>query len=367
MLAAQMERRTIHQTWFFITLGVITLAFVWLTLDFIQPVFWAAVLAILFHPLQYSLDRLCAPRRSLAALISLAAIVLVVFVPLVLTGVAVSQEALTLYGRIKQGDFDLAAFLQRVDPIVKEITGRLGMDGVSLEQRTVDMVGATAQLVASQAVVVGQNVVSVVAKTGLMFYVLFFFLRDGEAVLATVAEAIPMGEERQRTLFARFTSVTRATLKGTLVVGAAQGLVGGLLFWVVGIRAPAFWGLIMGVLSIVPLLGPALIWVPVGVLLLAAGNIGQGIVVLAGGSLVVGTVDNILRPILVGRETRMPDYMVLLSTLGGLSAFGVSGFVAGPVLAALFLSAWDMFAREQRAAADTAVPVPADSSRQAEE
>jgi len=356
-----MEQRTIQQAWFLLVLGIITLAFLWLTLDFIQPVFWAAVLAIIFHPLQRRAESLFGARKSVAAFTTTSIIVLVVFIPLSLIGVAVSGEALNLYNRISDGTIDLPGLMDRVSPIARDLATRVGLHPADLEQRITGAAGAAAQLIASQAVVVGQNVLSVVAQTGLMLYLLFFFLRDGEQVLATLGEAIPMGEARQRTFFTQFTTVTQATLKGTLLVGAVQGTLGGLLFWLVGIESPAFWGVLMAMLSLVPLVGPALVWGPAALILITTGSMTEGLILLAGGVLVVGTADNILRPILVGRETRMPDYMVLLSTLGGLSAFGVAGFVAGPVLAALFLSAWDMFSREHRTIEDPPDAPPSDS------
>jgi predicted PurR-regulated permease PerM len=139
-----------------------------------------------------------------------------------------------------------------------------------------------------------------------------------------------------------------------------QGALGGLLFFALGLRAAVFWGVIMAMLSLLPLVGPAIVWAPAAIYLMLTGSITKGIILTVGGALVVGTADNVLRPLFVGRETRMPDYMVLLSTLGGLSVFGAAGFVAGPVLAALFLSVWDMFAQEQRAvvlaAEETATP-----------
>jgi predicted PurR-regulated permease PerM len=286
-----------------------------------------------------------------------------VFLPLLVIGVAVSREALNLYDRIQDGDFDLKGFLARIDPMLRDAAARVGIDFDSTQQRIYEAVGSAAQLIATQAVIVGQNVLSVVAKTALMLYLLFFFLRDRDGLLAALVDAIPIGDGRQRTLFSRFASVTRATLKGTLLVGLVQGALGGLLFWVLGLRAPVFWGVIMAMLSLIPLVGPALVWAPTAIFLIATGAVPQGMILMVGGVVVVGTADNILRPLLVGRETRMPDYMVLLSTLGGLFVFGPAGFVAGPVLAALFLSVWDMFAQEHR----IAVLAPAEASPPPEE
>jgi predicted PurR-regulated permease PerM len=343
-----MELRAIQRGWFLILLAAVSVAFLWLIGDFIQPVFWAAVLATIFDPMQRQLERLLRGRKSQAALINTAIILLVVFVPLILLGVAVSQEALNLYNRIQDNSVDLQAFVTRINPALRDAAVRIGIEPGSIEQRIYEGAGAAAKLIATRAVVVGQNLLAVVAKTALMLYLLFFFLRDGDELLATLADAIPMGHGRQRTLFRRFASVTRATLKGTLLVGLVQGMLGGLLFLIVGLRAPVFWGVIMAMVSLLPLVGPALVWAPAAIYLFATGSVTKGIILVAGGVLIVGTADNILRPILVGRETRMPDYMILLSTLGGLSVFGAAGFVAGPVLAALFLSVWDMFAQEQR-------------------
>jgi predicted PurR-regulated permease PerM len=343
-----MEQRTVQHAWFLILLGVVSLAFLWLTLDFIEPVFWAAVLAIIFNPLQRQLEQAVKGRQTLAALLGTIAIVLMVFLPLVVVGVAVSREALNLYDRIQDGSVDLKGFLARIDPILRDAAGRIGIDFDSAQQRIYEAAGSAAQLIATQAVVVGQNVLSVVAQTALMLYLLFFFLRDGDTLLAALNDAIPMGNGRQRTLFSRFASVTRATLKGTLLVGLVQGALGGVLFWILDLRSPVFWGVIMAMLSLLPLVGPALVWAPAAIILIATGSVTKGIILMIGGVVIVGTADNIMRPLLVGREARMPDYMVLLSTLGGLSVFGPAGFVAGPVLAALFLSVWDMFAKEQR-------------------
>lgn len=336
-----------QQGWLLILLGAVSAAFLWLTLDFIKPVFWAAVLAIIFDPLHRRMVTLTGGRTTIAALTTTVLVLLVVFIPLSLIGVAVSREGIALYGRITTGEIDPSSLIERFDPMLRNLVSRAGVDMGSLEKNVTAAAGDVAQLIASRAIVVGQNVLSVLAQTALMLYLLFFFLRDGEQLLSAIGGAVPLGGVRQRALFGRFATVARATLKGTLLVGAVQGVLGGILFWIVGISSPVFWGVIMTVLSLVPLVGPALVWAPAGIIFLATGAVTKGIVLLAGGALVVGTADNILRPLLVGRETRMPDYMVLLSTLGGLSVFGLAGFVAGPVIAALFLSVWDMFAREQ--------------------
>ena len=341
-----MEQRAVHHAGFFLLLVLVTLAFFGLIQSFFQPLFAAAVLAIIFRPLARRLEDAFHGRRASAAMFTILAIVILVFVPLAMVGLAVSREALGLYDRVGRGQVAVPEVVTNWSPVLVNLGTRVGIDTEDLQQNIAEAAGTGVQLIATQAVVFGQNALRVGAQTALMLYVLFFFLRDGDRIMAAIVRAIPLGGGREQVLFARFAAVTRATLKGTLVVGAIQGLLGGLLFWLVDIRAPVFWGVIMAIFSLVPLLGPAFIWLPAAIYLVASGSIVSGIILTVAGVLVVGLADNILRPILVGRETKLPDYLVLLSTLGGLAAFGLAGFIVGPVLAALFLSVWDMFARE---------------------
>ena len=165
-------------------------------------------------------------------------------------------------------------------------------------------------------------------------------------VVATLIRVLPLGDARVSQLLAKFSDVAIAMIKGTLVVGIVQGAIGGVLFWTLGIPAPVFWGTVMAMFSVLPAVGPGLVWAPAAIILFGLGEIVKGIVVIIVGVIVIGLVDNVLRPILVGRDTEMPDYLVLLATLGGLSVFGVSGFVIGPVIAAFFLVGGGMLAQE---------------------
>jgi predicted PurR-regulated permease PerM len=175
---------------------------------------------------------------------------------------------------------------------------------------------------------------------------LFYFLRDGPRLLEGLVRSLPLGDERERHLLGRFAEVSRATIKGTLVVGIVQGAIGGIAFALLGIAAPVLWGVVMALLSILPAVGPALVWVPTAGVLIANGEWGTGIALIVIGVFVIGLVDNLLRPILVGRDTRMPDYLIMLSTLGGLAGFGLAGIIIGPIIAAFFLSVWHMAEQE---------------------
>jgi predicted PurR-regulated permease PerM len=334
---------------FFVLVALTTIAFLMLIGSFLMPVFWAAVLATVFFPLQSRYVARFGGRRSLAALASILTIIGLVVVPLLLVGVAMSREAVDLHDQITSGALDLQApvrFLKRMTPLATDYLGGFGIDVAAWMQRLSTSAVAVSQFIASSALGIGQDVLRITALFFLMLYILFFFLRDGNRLVAMLIRVVPLEDVRERQLLAKFAEVSRATIKGTLVVGIVQGAIGAVLFWALGIPAPVIWGTLMTMFSVLPAVGPGLIWLPAAVILLAMGHIVKGIILIVAGVLVIGLVDNVLRPILVGRDTQMPDYLVLLATLGGLAVFGVSGFVIGPVIAAFFLVVWEMFAQE---------------------
>jgi predicted PurR-regulated permease PerM len=179
-----------------------------------------------------------------------------------------------------------------------------------------------------------------------MVYLAFFLLRDGSALVELIIRALPLGDERERLLFAKFAEVTRATVKGNLLIAIIQGALGGLIFWILGISGALLWGVVMAIVSLLPAVGAALVWVPAAIYLAAIGDIFEAAILTTFGVVVIGLADNLLRPVLVGRDTKLPDYIVLLSTLGGIVMFGVNGFVMGPLVAALFMAFWGIFIRE---------------------
>jgi len=178
-----------------------------------------------------------------------------------------------------------------------------------------------------------------------LLYAMFFFLQGGGRVLDRILYYIPLEPEDERMLVARFTSVTRATIKGSLLVGIAQGTLAGLAFAVLGVPAAAFWGTVMAVLSFIPGIGAPLVWIPAAAWLWLEGRPGPAIGLAVWCGAAVGSIDNVLRPRLVGADAKMPDVLILLSTLGGISMFGVVGVVIGPIVAAVFVSIWEVYGR----------------------
>lgn len=189
----------------------------------------------------------------------------------------------------------------------------------------------------------GRSTVSFLFHFVIALYTIFFLLLDGPGMLRAILDHLPLHRDEKERLKDRFVSVTRATLKGTIIIGVIQGVASGLGFWVAGVPNAAFWTVVMSVMSILPLIGAALIWVPAAIILFASGHVTAAILLSLYCALIVGSIDNVLRPRLVGQDTKMHDLVILFSTLGGLSVFGPLGFVLGPVLAGLFVTSWEIF------------------------
>jgi predicted PurR-regulated permease PerM len=201
---------------------------------------------------------------------------------------------------------------------------------------------------ATQAFSFGQGTFDFVVSFFIMLYLLFFFLRDGQELTRKIRIAIPLAEPQKRRLQLKFTRVVRATVKGNVVVAITQGALGGFIFWILDIPSALLWAVMMAFLSLLPAVGAGIVWAPVALYFLLSGMIWQGVALGLFGIFVIGLVDNVLRPILVGKDTRMPDYLILISTLGGMAVFGLNGFVIGPMVAALFMSTWALFTGDKK-------------------
>ena len=353
-----MEHPELHRKVFLSLLLVVTLAFGLILWPFFGAVFWGTVLAILFEPLHRQFLAGMPGRHNLSALLTLLISLVIVIFPLAVITAAVVQEVTAVYQSIRSGELDFGDYFQQVmdalPPWVANLLNRFELDNLwALQERLSTAAAQGSQLIATRALAIGQNTFEFVLSFGIMLYLLFFLLRDGRTLSRRIKAAIPLSDEQKSKLFSKFTTVIRATVKGNIVVAATQGALGGLIFWFLGIQSALVWGVVMAFLSLLPAIGAAFIWGPVAIYFLVTGAIWQGVTLIIFGVLVIGLVDNVLRPILVGKDTKMPDYVVLISTLGGLAVFGLNGFVIGPVIAALFIAAWDLFASREEEVADT--------------
>jgi len=338
---------------FLLLLGLVTVAFFWLLIPFYGAVFWAVILAIIFQPLQGVFERRFGMGSNLAAALTMLVCIVLAIIPMAVILGALVNEAARVVQRVQNGAFDTSTLVRDLQGMLpgwaERLLERLGI-GEDLEvmrSRFIDALQQVGQLLATRALNIGQNTLRFVASTGIMLYVLFFLFRDGRAIGRNIRDAMPLTPEYNRALLARFAAVVRATVKGNIVIALIQGTIGGIAFALLGIQGALLWGALMVLLSLLPAVGAAIVWVPAAVYLFMTGAIVKGLILVAIGAGVIGLVDNLLRPILVGKDTRLPDYVILVSTVGGLSIFGINGFVIGPLIAALFISAWTIFQEER--------------------
>ncbi|MGZ8260290.1 MAG: AI-2E family transporter [Caldimonas sp.] len=338
---------------FLVLLVVVTLAFAWVVWPFYGAVFWGAVLALLFQPLYLKLLARMRGRSNLAALATLGIILVIVVLPMAVVGVSLVQEVTGLYQRVKSGQIDFGSYFAQIVAVLPSwATGMLDGLGIvdlpALQAKLTAAITQRGQTIAGRAVDFGQDALDLIVGFAIAMYLLFFLLRDGAAVTRAIRDAIPLAPATKARLLERLTTVIRATVKGNVLVAAAQGALGGIAFWVLGVHAPILWAVVMGFLSLLPAVGAALIWGPVALYFLATGQLWQGFSLVAFGVFVIGLIDNVLRPILVGKDTRLPDYVVLISTVGGLTLIGINGFVIGPLVAAMFVAAWQTMTVERK-------------------
>jgi predicted PurR-regulated permease PerM len=338
------------QRWFLLLLAVaITIGFYRVVEPFVVSVLMAAIFAGMTHPLYLWLVKKTRGREMASAVLTVLAIFLLLIGPAIFFVGMLANEALNVSesvgpwiqeqaenpGAIELRFGNWARNLPMVGDLIPErevILGKLG-----------EIAGLIGGFLVSGLASATRGTFNFILQLCIMLYANYFFLRSGKEALARIMYMVPLESEQEDRLVSRFVSVTRATLKGTLVIGILQGTLAGLAFAVVGIEGAIFWGTIMAVLSIIPAVGAAIVWIPAVIYLFATGHVLAGVGLLIWCGIVVGSSDNILRPILVGKDTKMPDLLVLLSTLGGIAVYGALGVILGPIIAALFLTVWELY------------------------
>lgn len=327
----------------------VSIAFALLMKPFFGPIFWAIAIALIFYPVQQWLTRKLGPRRNLNAVITLLICIVIVVIPVLGLGAALITEGVGLYQKIQSGDIRPGEYIDQVNqsfPAIQAFLGQFDINFAEFRDRAVNAFLGGSQFLGKQALGIGQNTFQFFLGLALMVYLAFFLIRDGQQLVELLIKALPLGDERERLLFAKFAEVTRATVKGNLLIAIIQGGLGGLIFWILGINGALLWGVVMAIFSLLPAVGATIVWIPAAIYLAAIGDVVPAVILSVYGMVIIGLADNVLRPILVGRDTKMPDYLVLLSTFGGLVMFGINGFVMGPLVAALFMAFWGIFIRE---------------------
>lgn len=332
---------------FLLILAIVTVAFFDVLSPYFSPILWAAVLAVIFHPLKSLLRNKLGDRNGLASLLTLLCICLIVFTPLMIIASSLAVEINTVYSKLQGNSTQFptvfAELMQHLPQWAKHYLTEHNLDNAAqIQQKLSEFALKGGQYAAGSVFIIGKGTFSFTVGFGVMLYLLFFLLKDGSYLVHLILEALPLSTYVKHHLLGKFAAVSRATVKGTVVVGIVQGILGGLAFWFIDIDGSLLWGALMAFLSLIPAVGSAIIWAPAAIFFFATGALWKGLFLVGFFVIVVGLVDNILRPLLVGKDTKMPDYMILIATLGGMEIYGINGFVIGPVIAALFIACWNL-------------------------
>ncbi|MFP9227922.1 AI-2E family transporter [Pectobacterium cacticida] len=342
-----MNSKALTKGFFILILLAVTLAFFDILSPYYSAILWAAVLAIIFHPLKSKIRQKLNDRNGVASLLTVAIIFLIVFIPLGGIVSSLVVEINGVYTRLQDNNTQfpvvLADMLQHLPGWAQHFLAEHGLDNAAKIQQALSQVALRGgQYLAGSVLLIGKGTFTFFIGFGVMLYLLFFLLKEGSYLVNLILESLPLSTHVKHHLLVKFAAVSRATVKGTVVVALVQGTLGGIAFSIAGIEGSLLWGALMAFLSLIPAVGSAIIWVPAAAYLFATNMIWQAIFIVAFFVLVVGLVDNILRPLLVGKDTKMPDYLILIATLGGMEIYGINGFVIGPLIAALFIACWNI-------------------------
>ncbi len=330
-----------------------SIALIWILLPFYGTILWAVIIAVIFSPLyRWLLPRVWG-RNNIAAGVTLIIVFAIAILPVALLAGAMMSEASLIINNIESGKVNPQKYFQSVfDALPNSLVALLDRFGLfnlaSIQKRLTLLLSQASQFIATQVLTIGQITLEFVIGVFITQYLAFFFIRDGAFLTRVVRHALPLPQESKRELIEKFSTVIRATIKGNIFIAAIQGSLGGFAFWFLDISGALLWGLSMAVLSLIPAVGAGLIWAPVAIYLIATGAVWEGALLITWGVLIIGLVDNLLRPVLIGKDIHLPDYVVMITTLGGLAVFGINGFVLGPVIAAMFFAVWHIHSTQLR-------------------
>jgi predicted PurR-regulated permease PerM len=316
---------------------------------FLVPVMLAAVFAGIFYPFYQRLLKVFRQSRGLSAFVCCVVLLLGLLVPAYFVANLVAKEAIALYNYaelgikeiIEKGDKGLLGKIKQY-----EWVDRLRLDKIDWQSSLKDAAQTATQLLARVINKASSGTFQVLADLFLTLFALFYFFTDGDRLIARLKYLSPLADEYEEKLIDRFMAVSKATLKGTLLIGLLKGALGALTFWIFGIRSPILWGVVMAILSVIPMVGAWLVMYPAAIILAITGQVWQGLTLFLIAALVVGNIDNVLGPRLMARGAGMHDLLIFFSTLGGISVFGMMGFIIGPIIAALFLTILEVYSIE---------------------
>ena len=330
--------------WVLLLVTAVLLYLCWRMIQpFLSVILWATVLVILFHPVHKRLKQRI-KNSSLAALVSCLLVILIILVPVALITLAVINELSNAVQNVEQAaNYVLDPNSPITGPILNFLGQYIDINQLRSEQFLVERVrGVSGQLAGRTLGFIG-GLIGAIVQTFFVIFTMYYFFRDGDNISRNVRDSLPLDREQADSIMIRTREVIDASVYGVITIAIIQGTLGGLAFWALGLRSAIIWGVVMTFLSMVPMLGAFLVWVPAAIYLALTGHYVKAILLAAWGTLVIGMIDNFLRPKLVGSRTRLHELLIFFSVLGGLNVFGVLGVVLGPVVLAITLSLIDVY------------------------
>lgn len=333
---------------FFGALAVISITFLFLLKPFLYSILWAAIIAGMFYPVYKKINAKI-KHANLSSFATIILVFIIIVVPVTFFGSLLIKESVDFYASLTKNQELIIHTAKNVISWVQKssIIQKLHINEQFIADKLAEIITAITNFIFNTAKDITQNSLTFLVMFIIMFYTLFFFLKDGEKILKKLAYISPLGEKYEEMMYKKFTSTARAVLKGTMVIGVMQGFLTGITFYIAGIQGSIVWGIVTTFFSVIPGFGSYIVWMPAVLIMFAQGNIWQGILIIGAG-IFISTIDNVLRPILVGKDAQMHPILILFSTLGGLIVFGISGFILGPIITALFLSLWEMYEKYYR-------------------
>ena len=332
------------QNAYYLLLAVITILFVSIIFNFAAPILWSIVVSIIFYPI-YEKLLLMTNKKSLSSMLSLILISLLVIMPAIAILGLIGNELINFINSSDNYSFEHYAEMIPNESIINQLLSWSGLNITELTEWADDFLISASKVLYESVSTISVNVINFFVSLFIFFYLTFFFLKDGEKILQHCMDAFPMKNEDESFLLSEFQKTTRATIKGTVIVALAQGFLGYLTLLLIGVNGALIWGAVMALLSIIPAVGTILVWLPISLILFLNGEIMDASLLIFSGIFIIGMIDNLLRPMLISKETKMPDYLILLATIGGISIFGITGFIVGPIIASLFISIWSLSSR----------------------
>lgn len=344
-----MQLRSLNVSFFFLLFLAVGVVLFFIFQPFLTAIIAAAILTALFKRPYHWFEHVMRGHRGASAFLTCLLVITIIVTPLFLVLSLAISEASNLYHTVTQESVLQSSIEKVLTTIHNTPYLNLFLDTAAFDQeRIIDDIKNLSQNALGLLQAAYQGVTHFIFWVFIMFFTLFYFLIDGKKTLRALMELSPLKNEHDKLLVQKFISISRATLKGTIVVGVIQGLLGGITFWIAGIPSPAIWGLIMILFSIIPMIGSTLIWFPAGLIMLFLGDIWQGIFILSVGLGIISVIDNVLRPKLVGKDTQMHPLLIFFATLGGIALFGLPGFVIGPIIVSLFMALSEIYSIEFR-------------------